>query len=183
MEENMAPLTHEDAARALGEIEQMRARSSRAYGYRAYSPYLILWGAIWAAGQGASLVWPEQAVLVWWALVLGAVAVTCLLPRRPRRANWRIPAVVAIALVFVAAVHAAIGPDRPRLDAAVPPLVIAAIYTGMGLWLGLRFAVAGLVLAACVLAGTFFLDVDLRSWIGFAGGGALILAGLWLRKV
>ena len=179
----MTHVSPDDAARNLEAIEQVRARSSRAYGYQTYSRYLLIWGLVWIAGQGASLIRPDMVIYAWWILIASAVAATCLLPRSPRRPNWRAPAVVLIALAFVAAVHLALAQATPRLDAAVPPLVIAAIYTGLGLWLGIRFSVAGLVLAAFILAGLFTPGQDFRSWIGFAGGGALVLAGLWLRKV
>jgi hypothetical protein len=179
----MPSITPDDAARSLGEIEEIGGRSSRAYRYQAYSRYLILWGAVWIAGQGASLAWPGEATYVWWALVAAAAALTCVLPRRPRPANWRVPALVLIALGFVAALHLVLGRAHPDLDAAVPSLVVAAIYIGMGLWLGLRFTVAGLALAAFVLAGELLLGADSRTWMGFVDGGTLVLAGLWLRTI
>ena len=179
----MPSVTSDDAKRSLEQIEQVGARSSRAHAYETFSRYFILWGAVWIAGQGASLGWPNQARYVWWALIVAAIALTCILLRRPRRPNWRIAAVVLIVLAFVAATHAVLGPVNARLDAAVLPLATAAVYTGLGLWLGVRFTIAGLALAAGVLGGVFLLGEDFRNWMGFVGGGALILAGLWLRRV
>jgi hypothetical protein len=179
----MQPITPDDATRSLGEIDQVRAKSQRAYGYESYSRYLILWGVVWVAGQGASLAWPGQATYVWWGLVAAAIALTCILPRRPRRAEWRVPAVVLIALGLVFAAHLALGPASPRMSSVLLPLVTAAIYLGMGLWLGLRFSIIGLVLGACILLGVFTLGDELQAWMGFLGGGTLVLGGFWLRKI
>jgi hypothetical protein len=175
--------TPEDAARALSQIEQIGERSSRAYGYEVFSRYFILWGVVWIAGQGASLAWPAEAIYVWWGLVAAGVALTCILPRRPRRANWRVPIVVLIALGFVVGVRVMLGPTGPALSSVLLPLVTAAIYIGMGLWLGVRFSIAGLALAACILVGVLFGGEAFRMWIGFICGGTLILAGLWLRRI
>jgi hypothetical protein len=58
-------------------------------------------------------------------------------------------------------------------------------YAIMGLWRGTRFLVTGVAVTLLTLFGFFYLrDFALFCyWMAAVGGGALVLAGLWLRKV
>jgi hypothetical protein len=49
-------------------------------------------------------------------------------------------------------------------------------------WLGLRYLVVGAALAALTLLCFFFLREHFYAVMAFAGGGALILTGFWLRR-
>jgi hypothetical protein len=61
--------------------------------------------------------------------------------------------------------------------------VVALAYVLTGLWSGLRFVVAGVAVAVLTLGGFFYLPQHFLLWEGFVGGGALILAGIWFRRV
>ena len=65
---------------------------------------------------------------------------------------------------------------------AFVPMLMAAIYMVMGLWLGWRYSAIGGALAVLTLGGFFLLPVHFLLWMAFVGGGALILTGLWLRS-
>jgi hypothetical protein len=53
----------------------------------------------------------------------------------------------------------------------------------MGVWKGPRFLITGIVVVALTLGGFYFLHDHFFPWMAVVGGGALILAGLWLRTV
>jgi hypothetical protein len=48
---------------------------------------------------------------------------------------------------------------------------------------GTRYVVSGIAVAALTLAGFFLLKQHFLLWMAAVGGGAMILAGLWLRRV
>jgi hypothetical protein len=58
-----------------------------------------------------------------------------------------------------------------------PPL----FYFLSGLWIGSRLAVTGLALAVLTLVGYYLFPAYFLLWMAVVGGGALILAGAWLR--
>jgi hypothetical protein len=60
---------------------------------------------------------------------------------------------------------------------------VGAIYASIGLWLGTRFVLTGLGVIALTLGGYFLLREHFLMWMALVGGGGLILAGFWLRKV
>ena len=43
-------------------------------------------------------------------------------------------------------------------------------------------SVLGLALCVAITGGYLVLDDFVYLWVGFVGGGALILAGLWMRR-
>jgi len=95
---------------------------------------------------------------------------------------WRFPAITLIIFAFIFATCAVMAPINGRQVGAFIPLVVAASYAVMGLWLGLRFTMAGAVLAVLTLGGFFLLPAHFQLWMAVVGGAALILAGLWLRR-
>ena len=53
----------------------------------------------------------------------------------------------------------------------------------MGLWLGLRYVIAGVVCAALLIGGYIFLRENYSLWMGAVAGGTMILCGVWMRGV
>ncbi|MBU6297595.1 MAG: hypothetical protein KGJ79_00260 [Alphaproteobacteria bacterium] len=185
-------LSPQEAASTLSDVERAAKRSARAFGYRKASPHLILWGIVWLIGYGATDVFPARAGLIWLALIAAACIVAFYISRCYRedgRAKgnavgvWRVVALIAIAYVFIIGTYAILGPLRGMQQGAFVPLLVGAVYTGVGLWLGMRFVIAGALLIALTFAGYFYLQEYFLLWMAFAGGGALILAGFWLRTV
>jgi len=133
---------------------------------------------------------------LWAVLMIGAVIAAMLIGRAQQRAaggnpgnaeaerfGWRYPAAMFLFFCFIGAVYTVMRPVSYAAQAAFVPLVVACVYAIMGLWIGWRFGVAGIVLAALTLGGFFYLPHHFLIWQGIAGGGALILAGFWFRKV
>ena len=67
-------------------------------------------------------------------------------------------------------------------DETIPGLVAGVIYTLIGVWRMTRYVWIGVSLFAATLVGFFWFPMWLAFWMAAAGGGALILGGLWLRR-
>jgi hypothetical protein len=62
------------------------------------------------------------------------------------------------------------------------PLVIGWAYVVLGIWMGARLAIMGLLIVAFTLVGFFYLPAYFMLWMALVGGGGLIAGGLWLRS-
>jgi hypothetical protein len=182
-------LSSKEAAETLSDVEQASRRSARAFGYRKASPHLILWGLIWLIGYSATDLRPADAGLIWLALVVVGCAISFFLGRKDKSAKaagqgngWRVLGVAAIIFVFVGATFAIFHVSGMMIG-VFTPLLVGAIYAGMGLWLGLRFVVTGFAITALTLGGYFYLPEHFLLWMAFVTGGGLILAGIWFRTV
>jgi hypothetical protein len=181
------PLSSTEAQQALQEISATRRASSRAYGYHAAAPHLLLWGAIWALGYGANYFLPQQA-LIWPVLVVLGIAGSGWFGWQSGRANtgiggWRYAASVAAVFLFIAAVFAILPPRTSEQASAFFPVLVAFGYVLLGIWTSaLRLIVAGVLVAALALGGFFWLPQIFLLWMAVVGGGALILGGLWFRS-
>jgi hypothetical protein len=177
------------AADALKQAAAAEKRSAQAYRYQRFAPYLFLWGVIWVIGYGGSDLRPRIAGWLWLGLVVVALAASILIARAfadgraDARIRWRTAAFFVAVWAFFAATYAVMHPTTALQQGAFPPLVVAFAYAVLGLWTGPRLIIAGVALAALTLGGFFYLPQHFLLWEGFVGGGALILAGLWFRRV
>lgn len=188
------------AAESLKEIERTQRRSAEAHDYAHSSPQFILWGLLWMVGYTGSYLLPNYGFVqginwLWFGLCLIGVISSSILGRR--RYRHLAPEVIAkgkaiglrwgmtmlVFYVFLFAVFMVMRPRNPLVSGAFIPLLIAAIYSVMGIWRGLRFLFAGIALAALTLGGWFYLYPYFLLWMAAVGGGSLVLVGLWLRKV
>jgi hypothetical protein len=76
-----------------------------------------------------------------------------------------------------------VGPLQARQIDAFFPLVFGGAYLIAGVWLGTRYVICGVALIAATVAGYFYAGDAFGWWMAVAGGGVLLLTGLWLRKV
>jgi hypothetical protein len=102
--------------------------------------------------------------------------------RRTGTADWRYGAVALTLFGFFGATFFVMAPVSGRQIAAIIPLAVAAAYVVRGLWWGPRYVITGIVVAALTLAGFVLLKEHFLLWMAGVGGGALILAGLWLKQ-
>jgi hypothetical protein len=180
-------LSSKEAAETLSDVERASRRSAQAFGYRKASPHLILWGLVWLIGYSATDLRPADAGLIWLALVVAGCAISFLLGRSGNSAgaknSWRALGIAAILCLFIGATFTILWPVSGMQVGVVTPLLVGAIYAGVGLWLGLRFVVTGLAITALTLGGYFYLPEHFLLWMAFVTGGGLILAGVWFRTV
>jgi hypothetical protein len=187
-------LSPNEAADTLRDIAATEHHSHRLYGYRQASSHLIQWGVLWIIGYGLSSLVPQHGAAIWGTIVtIGFVAGFAIVLRshsgvagrtgtRPR-IYWRFPAIAVTGLAFIFASIAVMSPVSSRQINAFIPLVVAAGYAVLSLWIGMRFLAVGIALAALTLGGFFLLPAHFDVWMAAVGGGALVLGGLWLRSV
>lgn len=182
-------LSRGEAVEALALIDVASRRSGVLRGYQRVAPHLMLWGIIYGVGYGFGQFRASEAALAWLALVPVGIAGDVLIVRQDRRQaaaggpGWRFwLGLAATLLVFVAATWAIMAPRDPRAIAAFVPLVVAVAYIVLGMWTGRRLILTGIGLGLLTLFGFFVLPSLFMIWMAGAGGGALVLGGLWLRR-
>lgn len=184
------PLSQEEASTQLAEAETAARRSARAYGYHQASPMLLLWGTIWVLGYAGTDLLPYQGGKIWLSLSLAGALITFLLVRRmgpPQRTDNRkglkILGLIAVFLIFLFSAYAILGPLTKAQYIAFPALLVGTAYIGLGFWMGQRMIVTGLTIFLLALGGYLAQIPYYGVFMGVLGGGALILAGLWFRRV
>jgi hypothetical protein len=181
-------LSPQDAAAALHDIQAAERRSATLHGYRQGAPHLILLGVLWALGYGQTDLRPAYAQTIWAVvtpigIVAGFVILRAARSGEKRIDAWRYGAVAATLCAFFFATFYVMAPVSGRQVGAFIPLFVATVYALASVWLGWRYAIAGIAVAILTLAGFALLRQHFPLWMAVVGGGALILAGLWLRRV
>jgi hypothetical protein len=187
------PLSPDQAAQNLREIDQTGRRSASAYGYAHASPFFILWGIVWFIGYGGTgFLHGSQPAYLWatadLAGILGSFWIGHrMAPKTDRTCNsrfrYRFIGTILVIALFIACVNLVMAPISDDQQGALPALLVALFYGLMGIWKGPRFLVAGIVIAALTLGGFYYLHDYFFTWMAVVGGAALILAGVWLRTV
>jgi hypothetical protein len=176
-------LSPQDASAALDDIARAETRSATLRDYQHAAPHLILWGVLWAVGYGLNDFFPVHANTIWSVIVPIGVLADLAALRGGRTGAWRYIAAMAAAFAFLLALFFVMAPVSGRQVAAVIPLCVALMYVLRGIRAGPRHVVAGVMIAALTLGGFWWLTSHFLLWMAAVGGGALILAGLWLRRV
>ncbi len=186
-------LSREQAQEALRDVEQTSRRSATVHGYEIVASYLILWGVIWVLAYGAQDFAPRR-ISQWAWPVLGTlgwlVSVALGWQRKMSSGAGNARASLRWFLAFLAYAGFAVGVGaimQPKTDAQVGafvPMIVALTYGLVGIFFdAMRLTIAGVMIAALTLGGYFYLPSHFMLWMAFVGGGSLILAGLWMRKV
>lgn len=172
-------MDHREAQESLASVTSARLKSFELQGYRQAGSVVAAWGLARLAGFGASQFAPQTAPWIW---LIGWASALAWTITRPRAANdLRALATWAVAIVFVTLLLVVIRADL-RTAGIVSGLALAASYTTLGIWIGRRFAVLGVLvfLSACI--GWWLAPQWLFLALALGGGGALILGGIWLRR-
>ena len=179
-----------EARQSLDVVRAAFNRGTTLYRYRQASPYFLLWGVVWALGYGLSDWWPALAGWIWLALDLVGVAASILITGigHARRGaghgmTWRIAALALTVLAYLAAAFLVMAPQTGRQVSTFITLTVALAYSTVGIWAGPRWMMAGVAVCAAALIGYFHVPVYFNTWMGLVGGGALVLSGIWLRRV
>jgi hypothetical protein len=179
-------LSPTEAAQSLRDVADAQKRSAEAYSYSQSAPYFFIWGLAWAAGYGGEAFLLRYPGWIWASVVLAGMAASLLTAmvqnRRRGRSGWRMGVLFFVIYAFTAALFAVMRPVNGIQVGAYFPLLFAALYVGVGLWLGLRYIIVGVVLAAATMCAYFFLHDYFFPWMAIVGGGFLILTGFWLRQ-
>lgn len=191
-------MSAQEAAAALADVEQAGHRVQRLRGYREASPYLILWGVVWVLANLGTWLWPVLGGRIWTIGSLAGSAGTALLvmmqSRRmcssgelsaAQRARRRRTAMMvgSALLAFFPATMLVLSPLNGHQANTFISLFWAFAYMVGGAWLGTRLYLTGLATAAAVVVGYLWFADYYYLWMAIAGGGSLLLGGLWLRRV
>lgn len=184
-------MTKEEAESALRDIDAARADSRVLYGYKAASPYLLVWGSLWIVASLLITFTPYNPGAIWLAInAVGVVMSTYIAISDARQSSrgaglsfgLRYGATAIVIAIFIAGTFAVFSPVSGAQIQTFIVMLIAMIYTVMGVWFGIRYAAIGLLVGA-LAAGSYFYVPDYLTLITAGlGGGALVLAGLWLRR-
>ncbi|MEY4257084.1 MAG: hypothetical protein RLZZ141_2311 [Pseudomonadota bacterium] len=178
-------ITPQDAEHALKDIAHVTDRSSILQGYRAAGPMLILWGLVWFIVNVCCDRWPHLAGRLWMAGDLVGIVGSIYIGTRitgAQRMQWRYLATLFVAIGSAVAAAVLLKVQSTELVTAFFTLVVGSIYMAWGVWRGARiFGLGAVIVMVSMLVGLtqpphFYL------WMAVNGGGALILAGLWLRR-
>lgn len=189
-------LSGSEAASALADIESVQQRTNVAAGYALASPHLITWGLLWLIGYAACGMLP---VACWGAVWLPLIAIGTgasiwfgVRARRLSPGTTAKPATNLLVRSIGGAVALAIGigcielflkPAGPDAYLILPALILGLVYALVGLVALPRFFWIGAAVFAATMTGYWLTRAWLPFWIAGAGGGGLLLGGLWLRKV
>lgn len=184
-------VTREEAESALRDMDAARSQSQELYGYREASPHLLVWGVLWIVAAALIMLTPFNAGLVWLTIdSIGIVAsgyICMTAVRRYGSANGvayglRYGATAVAFAVFVSMALAIFAPVSGAQVLTFIVMLISVIYVVMGVWLGLRYAAVGVTVGMFAVGAFFFMPTYLTLIASGLGGGALILASLWLRR-
>ena len=180
-------ITKEDASQALGEIDQARGRLREAITYGYAWPYLVIWGLAWMIGDlGTEIAPPRLVEWIWPSTsVVYAFVQRRRSPYAAGRRDWRPMATAGTIMLFLVILTFVIEPLDAKRDHSVFGLFFGFAYIVQGLWLGWRLVALGALLTALTLFAFFALPLwgGYLTFMGVVSGGALVVGGLWLRKL
>ena len=183
-------ISKDDAARALGEIDQARGRLHEATAYEHAAPFLIIWGLVWLTADVANqfapsfdLAWPACVVVGIVASVVTGMAMGGKSARGEAGMGWRQGATWLLVMALILSLFLVVPVTSGREVHSVFGLVFGFIYLIVGLWMGWRMAALGVALVALTLVGFYAVREWYALFMGVVAGGALVLGGFWLRRL
>ncbi len=178
-------------AAALDDIARAERRTFEAMVYAISSSILILWGVLTAAGYIFGHFQPQRAAWGWVTVhISGLTGMIILLSRslrsaekdsasKVRRAAGAQIALMAFGVIWIIL----LGPFTPRQLNAFWPTLFMLGYVVAGLWVGRFFLYCGIIVTALTLGGYAWSGPWFGLWMAVVNGAALILGGLWLRRI
>lgn len=188
-------ISKDAAAEALAEIEHATAKSRELRGYAIGGPYLVLWGIVWVVASGLAHLMSSSAMAIWnlavaigfaatlWMILSTSAGLTDVAAKRGRRVMaMKVFATGATLNFFAWITMWLIKPQAAQYSLTFFGLMVAAIYLLMGIWMGLRYALAGFAVAAAMIVGKLYFAEMFSLWFAVFCGGSLIVCGLWLKR-
>jgi hypothetical protein len=180
-------ITKDEAAQALGEIDAAGGRMKQARAYARIAPFLINWGLVWMTCDIANQFAPRFD-WTWPAGIVVGFTATWIIGLRMSKTtsdagDWRDFVVWLIVMGFVTALFFVLPATQPRQIHSVFGLVFGFIYLALGLWSGWRMLALGVALVVATFVGFYEVGAWYSLYMGLVSGGALLLGGLWLRKI
>jgi hypothetical protein len=188
-------ITENEAAESLRDVERVSRRTHVASAYAGASPHLILWGLVWVAGYtGTGLTAPVSWGWVWLPCIVAGSIGSAILGRRAARSgapktggstnpNVRSLLMALTIMLFMGSVYLVFKPTSMLPYLVFPAQIMALTYALVGTFGLPRFTWIGAGVFAAVMLGYLLAPALMSFWIAAAGGGGLILGGLWMRTI
>ncbi|MEO9130754.1 MAG: hypothetical protein ABI240_06055 [Sphingomonas sp.] len=188
-------ITENEAVESLRDVERVSRRTNVAGAYSVASPHLILWGLVWVMGYtGCGLTAPEQWGWVWLPCIVAGSIASAVLGRRATRSgtakaggsanpNLRSLLMALIIMLFMGSVYLVFKPTSTLPYLVFPALIMALTYALIGTFGLPRFTWIGAGVFVTVMLGYLLAPALMPFWLAAAGGGGLILGGLWMRTI
>jgi hypothetical protein len=183
------------AAASLLDIADTERRARESVFYSVSSSILILWGVLVASVQLFLYFQPQldrsswRFVAIWGAFYIAGMSGTYAILRtraRPRALSplaWRLLGAMVILIAYGVLWTALLGPAGAKWFGVFWPTLFMFGFVLAGLWVGRFFVACGLVVTALVVAGYLWLEPWYPLWLAVVEGGALIVSGLWMRRI
>jgi hypothetical protein len=178
-------ISREEAEQSLAEIERITHRTRRSIAASGASVMLIIWGLIWVIGYGGSQFYPARSTFIWLPLCLLGGLISWWVGTRPRPVRGKISGKIAafwlVLFAFAGIWIFLLQPaDQNRVGAFMGTIPMFAYIVG-GLWFSRFFVVLGITVTGLILLGAFSWPAWTNLWTGLAGGGSLILSGIYIH--
>jgi hypothetical protein len=179
-------ISTEEASARLADVDAVVARMKQSQIYRSAGDIFILWGALQAVRVSLFHMFPKTMAVGWFAVDFIGIVLTVLLLSRNGGAGARFPyrlaATFALFYGFGWIWADLIGDMHGRQLSAFWPTLFQFGWSVAGLWFGSAFLVIGLGALALTLASYFWGGGYAGVALTVVNSGALIAAGLWMRR-
>ena len=177
-----------EAASALGDVAAVERRTREALYYGGASGILILWGVAWAIGHTVTFAAPPLANTAWVVInIVGTIASLLIgfarSRRRARPWDWRLGIAFVVMMVFGMFTQWLLGAAQWREISVFWAVLVMTSWIVAGMWIGRFFIWSGGLVVLVALADYAWGGAWFNLWLGAVGGGAMVLGGLWLRRV
>ncbi len=192
-------ISKEEATQALNDIQSANKRIHNMQQYRHVAPFLILWGFIYLVANTLTELHPATAATVWNGLSWAGVVTSMWIGYRSKyrqshpfaansaEAHGERGFRVLLTILTIFGYFAALLLIAPRMDpkqiGAIISLFWAVYYLVVGIWVGIRMFIVGVLTSASTLIAYFVIPNHYFLWMGLVTGSLLILGGAWLRRI
>jgi len=193
--------TPDEARAALAEVDNVLAQTRLSIARGPAAPILILWGVIWLIAD-ITTQFHAQSMQWMWSVLDGAgllmtawfVARDKVKVRAPggRKIGMFWGALFAYGMLWMVILQPINFPDSAQGWQNFEPVYSRLTtywhtlcmfgYVVMGLWISRFLLGLGLIVTALILAGYYGNIPYYYAWLGVAGGGSLIIAGVFIRQ-
>ncbi|TWC00507.1 hypothetical protein FBZ93_105304 [Bradyrhizobium macuxiense] len=179
----------QQASAALNDINDIVHRLRQSQIYQTASLIIIMWGVLVFLGYIANYTWPPQGYAIWAVVdlvgIAGSIAIATFSGTGPGAGAFAIRLLMAFLLFIAFGIFCSVvlGHFGPRQMLVFWPVFTMLFYALAGLWFGYAFIVIALGSSALIVTAYFYAGPALLLWMALVHGGALVLGGLWMRRI
>lgn len=179
----------QQASAALKDINDVVHRVRQSQIYQIASLIIIMWGVLVFLGYITNYRWPAQGYAIWAVIdlvgIAGSIGIAAFGGVRPEAGSFVVRLLMAFLLFIAFGIFCSVvlGHFGPRQMLVFWPVFTMLFYALAGLWFGYAFIVIALCSSALIVIGYFYAGPALLLWMAVVHGGALMLGGIWMRRI